>query len=234
MSFEDVLAKLETNTAAAVLSVLEGFTTGALDRAATAELIGIIVATANAQGAAAAELSVLAWVDSLGGAPALPANVPALAHYLDDGRLTAAAHTILEGAEAELVTRMGRLASSEPVEAAQRTYGEAIERSGRATGWTRKLNRNACQLCSWWARDGAVWPLTHTMPTHNSCKCIPEPVAGGQGLYELSRGARNDSADRAAYGTYQERQQVSTDEFSRNTKANKAKREAARNTKRGK
>src|SRR5690625_6970662 len=49
-----------------------------------------------------------------------------------------------------------------------------------ATGWTRLLDAEGCELCDWWARDGRVWPKRHPMPRHKGCKCQQLPAYDGE------------------------------------------------------
>lgn len=51
-----------------------------------------------------------------------------------------------------------------------------MSRSEHVTGWTRSLNGEACQLCTWWWRAGRVWTADHPMPAHKGCICTPQPV----------------------------------------------------------
>lgn len=79
-------------------------------------------------------------------------------------------------AAAAAIERMERLARSETSEAAQRAAQDAMRGDGRFEGWRRELNGDACQLCTWWWRNGRVWPKTYSMPRHPGCDCWPRPV----------------------------------------------------------
>lgn len=117
------------------------------------------------------------------GAVAPASSVAQVAHQLDLDRLRTAAGTILERldpADADTVstveTAAERLARSEAVQAAQRSYGSTMSKSRAVRGWVRDIEPDACQLCQWWARDGQVWPADHTMPTHTGCTCAQKFV----------------------------------------------------------
>lgn len=176
MSYEDTLRELGGETAARVLALYELVERGDLTLPEFRELAAVILAAANARGVTLAELSLYAFLAQAIGTPAPAVGVPPTPHQIDADRLTRALVTITES---ELDTRMqlDRLARSEPVEASQRAYGEAMDRSPRVSGWVRNLESGACQLCQWWSRDGRVWPTDHRMPTHKGCHCTPTPVA---------------------------------------------------------
>ena len=96
-------------------------------------------------------------------------------------------------------TRLTRLARSEPMDKAQRGYGEAIRQDSRTEGWKRGLELDACELCTWWDRDGRIWPKDHVMPTHKGCACVPVPVVG-QRVQRVGASARWASDERRAAG----------------------------------
>lgn len=104
-------------------------------------------------------------------------------HHVNQSRLRSAVETILVDLDmgdiesvAQLITRMERLARAEAIDAAQSGYGKAMARSEKVEGWKRGLESDACQLCTWWWRDGRIWPKNHTMPTHPGCACSQEFV----------------------------------------------------------
>jgi len=67
--------------------------------------------------------------------------------------------------------QIGRTAHSEPLEAGQRATTEAMTKHPLVQGWIREFDADPCQLCTWWARDGRIWPADHPMPTHKGCNC---------------------------------------------------------------
>lgn len=106
-----------------------------------------------------------------------PIDVPA-----ELARLTLAVDTLaakIDTAE-DPRPRIERLASSEPVNAAQQS---AIRVFGKhqVTGWRRGVRPDACELCHWLAKTnldplGYVYPTTKLMHKHPGCTCIPIPV----------------------------------------------------------
>lgn len=175
MKFERVLGNLSAGSSKGAAQVMAQLARGQITQAMASELLGVIVATANAQGVAAAELVAGEWTDTLvTGIKRAPLDKSLLSR-LDDKRLNEAINKIFGGDDETMLARVLRLAESEPVQAAQQAMGAAI-RSNGAEGWRRGLNEGACQLCEWWERDGEIWPADHDMPTHNGCMCIQIPT----------------------------------------------------------
>ena len=133
------------------------------------------MAGANTQAAALADLSLSASVSVALRRPVAPLGL--LPPDGDADRLLKAAGTLQRAArrDARPRARVGRLARAEPLETAARTYSAGMTRSEHVTGWVRNVSGDACQLCTWWARDGRVWPADHEMPTHKGCTCTPNP-----------------------------------------------------------
>ncbi|HET7386135.1 MAG TPA: hypothetical protein VFJ19_05645 [Nocardioidaceae bacterium] len=99
----------------------------------------------------------------------------------DDGseaaRLTKAVETLgdaLDDPDA-LKPRVVRIARAEPLRHLQLASLSAYTEHG-VPGWVRGLDADPCQLCTWWWREGRVWPMTHRMPQHPGCTCQPVPV----------------------------------------------------------
>src|SRR5699024_3454150 len=104
-------------------------------------------------------------------------------HHVDQSRLRKSVETILADLDmddiesvAQLITRMERLARAEAIEAAQSGNGKAMARSKKVQGWKRGLEADACELSTWWWREGGIWPKDHTMTTHHGCACSQEFV----------------------------------------------------------
>lgn len=176
MSYTETLHELGQETERQILALWE-LVPDELSPADFDELAAVIVATASAQGAALAELSLLVAVaGELGPAAAAPAAAAPSLHHVDTDRLTRAFATARESSTGDPTARLARLARSEPVESSQRAYSRAIREHPAATGWVRALDADPCQLCQWWERDGRVWPSSHPMPTHTGCECHPRAV----------------------------------------------------------
>ena len=174
MSYTETLHELGQETERQILALWR-LVPGELDPADFDELAAVIIATASAQGAALAELSLVAVIDAQTGAvaPLTAATMPA--HHLDTDRLVRALRTARESS-GDPIMRLARLARSEPVESSQRAYSRALAESPVVEGWYRGLDADPCQLCRWWHRDGRVWPKSHPMPTHTGCECGPVAV----------------------------------------------------------
>ena len=66
--------------------------------------------------------------------------------------------------------RVARLGRAEPLSTAAGVYSKDIAASEVTTGWIRQRDPDPCQLCTWWWREGRVWPKDHPMPTHPGCE----------------------------------------------------------------
>lgn len=169
-----MIVKLGDTTVEKVLAVFAQYRDGALTLDAAVPVIAAIVAKANARAVSLADMSLAATLMVQLRTPvAVTGASPIGTNDLD--RLTKGARTLLSIADVT-EDRIARYARSEPLEAASRTYSAAIEANPDVTGWTRGVSGDACQLCTWWSRDGQVWPADHAMPTHKGCTCYQVPV----------------------------------------------------------
>src|SRR5690606_22809258 len=140
MSYTETLHELGQETQRQVLALWE-LVPDELSPDDFDELAATIVATASAQGAALAELSLLVAVaGELGPAAAAPAAVAPSLHHLDTGRLTRAFRTARESSTGDPTARLARIARAEPVESSQRAYSRAIAEHPAVTGWVRALD----------------------------------------------------------------------------------------------
>lgn len=96
-------------------------------------------------------------------------------HHVDADRLSNALVTIL-GSPQDTLMQLRRITDNEIKGAAQDGAADVIEGSRQVTGWVRDLDGAACQLCTWWARDGRVFRPDHRMPRHTGCGCHQKPV----------------------------------------------------------
>lgn len=174
MTYSDVLHSLGEATQRKVLAAHAALLSGTIRT--EAEFITVaaqIIAAANGQAVALADLSLAATLT-------LQLREPVVALGLlppkgDPERLAKGLETILVS-KLDTAMQLGRLANSEPLTNAAAAYSEGIRSSPRVHGWTRGISGNACELCTWWARDGLVWPADHEMPTHKGCTCVPIPA----------------------------------------------------------
>lgn len=177
MTYTDMLNRLSTATEEKVLALHERYVAGEITADELEELVAAVVATGNARAVSLADLSLAATLTL-----ALRRPVPVVGIVPDRterARLRRAARTILraEGLpDTAENMRLARLARVEPLTAASRAYSEGIAKSDHVEGWRRGLSGSACQLCTWWSRDGQVWPANHRMPTHKGCTCTQQPV----------------------------------------------------------
>ena len=139
-------------------------------------MMAAAIAQANSRAYALADLSLAATV-MLGTGDAVPV-VGVLPPYGDTERLSKAATTVLDVAQASDTPEaiVCRLARAEPLESAANAYGQAMQRQPLVEGWTRNMDADPCQLCTWWWREGRVWPKAHPFQRHKGCACTPRPV----------------------------------------------------------
>lgn len=197
MTYTDQIQRLGAASEAKVVEVYRRFVAGHLDQEETVALIAQIIAAANSRAVALADLSLASTLMLELGTPVAVVGVVRPAD--DPVRLRKAATTVLDVAATSAVPEaiVGRLARSEPLESAANAYSEAISRSDLVQGWVRHVSAGACELCTWWSRDGRVWPKDHVMPTHKGCTCTPRAVVTEQ-IKSVSRSARAQSEARRA------------------------------------
>lgn len=171
----DTIVQLSEQSEKRVLAVYRLYVAGKLSRDETATAIANIIAAANGQAGAVADLAMTSEVFAQIGEP-----VPVATGRVPDdtSRLTEAAQTALEVAEASEVPEaiIARLGRCEPLERAAASYSDAMVRTGRTKGWVRDRSANCCELCEWWWRNGRIWPAEHPFQHHKGCTCTPKPV----------------------------------------------------------
>ncbi|MFC9994673.1 hypothetical protein [Nocardia sp. NPDC127526] len=176
MGYQDKLLALGDVAEKAVLAVYARFESGELSHDEAVAAIAAVVAKSNSRAAALAALSLASSLMEQLGAPVEVQPVMRPAKEL--GRLQRAAATTLavaarSDAPAAIVARLAR---AEAYESAARAFSEGIAKDKRVEGWVREVEPDGCELCTWWWREGRVWPADHQMPTHKGCRCAPNPV----------------------------------------------------------
>jgi len=91
----------------------------------------------------------------------------------EEARLRLAVDTIFSANEEELVKRMERLATAEPLTATRRSLQEAMKKRG-VQEWRRVVMPLACESCA--SRVGEIRPIDVMFGDHPSCKCTLAPV----------------------------------------------------------
>jgi hypothetical protein len=170
--YEETLRGLSDGTAKIILQLWAAVERGDLPVSDFPEVAAQIIAVANAQGRAAAEVALAGYLTAATGTVITVATFPVVD---DTPRLVKALLTIL-GSALDTVMQLTRIATAEPLEAAANRFSEAMAEQPMVTGWVRQLEPDACQLCVWWWREGRVWPKDHPMPTHKGCTCHPLPT----------------------------------------------------------
>lgn len=140
-----------------------------------AAALAAIIATYSGRAITLASLAFAAQASIATGAP-----VPAVAVLpaVDTDRLAQAATTVIDVARASDVpdSIIARLARAEPLNTAAQTFSGQVADSPLVEGWTRQMDADPCQLCTWWWREGRIWPKEHPFQTHTGCACVPRPV----------------------------------------------------------
>lgn len=194
MALTDTLKALASDTEQVVIAAYRSYLEGLIDRDDTVALIAQAIAEANGRARSLADMAVAAQVMI---ELQEPVPVSGVDYPNDVPRLQKAADTVLTVAEGSEVPEaiIGRLARSEPLEAAASTYSDAMVRSGVTKGWVRQKSASACQLCEWWWRSGRVWPAEHPFQHHKGCTCTPKVVLK-KGIKETgyTRRLRNEQA----------------------------------------
>ncbi|MBD7980037.1 hypothetical protein [Oerskovia merdavium] len=174
MTYRDKLHLLAGDVEAKVLDIFGEYSVGRITQPVAVRLIAVVIAKGNARAVALADIAFAANMMLALGQP-----VPVLGLVPRPGeveRLTKAAQTLLsiQGVTSERVARLGRV---EPLNTAVTTYSEAMQkRAGNVKGWTRNMSADPCQLCTWWSREGRVWPASHPMQHHKGCTCTQSVV----------------------------------------------------------
>lgn len=170
MSYTDVLDLVAADAEAKVRAIWEQWTAGALTQQETVLALAGVVGNANATAAALADTAVAATATRLLGALQQPAGITP---GDESERLMKAAQTLTERAAdtPSPADRVGRFGRCEPLDTAQRVYGEAMRANGHVVGWQRALSPGACELCQWLEKDGHVYPPERPMHHHTGCRC---------------------------------------------------------------
>ena len=195
---DTAVGNLAARTVTGLERLWEAFSAGRIDVTTFQTAAAALVTSANVSGGAVGALALAANLTARLGAVVAPEPVALPAWKVAPGRLETAVDTILSGS-GDPRMQLSRLGRAELVEAVQDGYTGAIARSKLLQGWTRGLEPDACELCTWWAREGRVWPKDHIMPRHKGCECMPEPVLAPV-ISGTSWKGKNASADRAANG----------------------------------
>lgn len=172
MSYEDVMKGLSAGTARVIGQLWAQVEAGLITVTDFTEVAADLVAVARAQGALAAQGALRAYLEATLGQAVAVAVLPAA---LERERILQALGTIV-ASDLDTSMQLARLANNEPLDAAADAYTYAMRQEPAVSGWRRGIESGACQLCTWWARDGRVFRTEHTMPRHPGCACHQVPV----------------------------------------------------------
>lgn len=171
--FYDLMEGLSTETAARLVSLYQALVEGLMTPQEFLALASALVARANVQAYTLADLSLAAAATAATRRPVAALGVAPPADDLQ--RIVKGLRTLLE-AEDDVPMRIERYGRSEPANAAQDGYVEAMRRRGIVEGYVRVLNPGACELCYWLWKEGYVYPKDKSFHRHTGCMCYPQPV----------------------------------------------------------
>lgn len=201
------LAQLADNTRDSVLDVLRLALSGDLELAQVPELGAVIgrlgveqaaeLVLADFHGDLALQLSRIVGPEAAAAmvvesSPLTRVNLPPSTY--SDEAMAGAVRTVLDGAPELFEGRLGQLVRGAVARAGQDVRQQAVRSSPLTEGWRRGIDSKSCELCTWWWREGRVWPKTHHMPRHRGCTCVQVPVLAE--VSGVSRQAWDESAER--------------------------------------
>lgn len=180
MRFQDELRELARATGLDARSIAAEADSESMSWQDAAYLIASRVQAGNLQAMRLAEAVLMLLeleADVSAGVVTGAASIPEVERWTDHDRLELAATTILTDRNPEtILSRVERLGRAEVVGTGQGAYHDGMQTSEGVEGWRRDLEGGACQLCTWWSRDGRVWPKDHPMQKHTGCECTQEAV----------------------------------------------------------
>lgn len=173
MSYRDVITDLSAASEAEALALYTAYEAGGLDEDEFVTALAVLITGHNARAVTVADLALAASVTVALRRPVPPLGL--LPAPGDPARLVKAGRTLVGALDdtPDPAARVARLARSEPLTTGARTYSEGMAKSEHVTAWVRGLSAAPCQLCTYWYRDGRVWPADHSFPTHKGCSCQP-------------------------------------------------------------
>lgn len=188
MAYRETLQKLALESERSILAAYRSYVEGLMSRDETVSMIAQLLAQANGRARSLADMAMATQMMAQLG-EVVPVSDVDYPNELP--RLQKAANTVLAVAEASEVSEaiIARLARSEPLEAAASAAQDSMVRSGITKGWVRDKSPGACELCTWWWREGRVWPAEHPFQHHKGCTCSPKPVLK-EGIKETWKTAR--------------------------------------------
>lgn len=172
MSYEDNMKALAGRSADKLEALWTRHQEGILSLDEFQRAAAVTLSTIRARGVAIAELTLGGYLqNALGRVPAFVGVATADTAE----RLTKAVATI-SASDLDTGMQLRRLATSEVLDAASSGFSTAIKEHPNVRGYTRGLESDACELCTWLYDDGYVYSSDQPMNTHTGCVCHPVPV----------------------------------------------------------
>ncbi|MGI5951824.1 MAG: hypothetical protein ACOX61_08270 [Brooklawnia sp.] len=172
MTYTDTLARLAKTSEEGAARLWGLCERGTITPAEFNEVASDYLLAVRDQGANTASVAFRNWLEERTGVEQA-AQIPPLPDDLE--RLRIALRKIV-GGDGDIAMRLARLAGNEALDAAAGELARQLQTSARVSGWRRKLEPDACQLCTWWWRNGRIFQADHPMPRHVGCGCHQQPV----------------------------------------------------------
>lgn len=201
-------ANLATKTSRSLSDLWAAHVRGRLTRTQFIDRASAVVAAANAQGVALADLAVTAELARFLREAVPPLGLTPTDVQTDRRRIAAALERVIttehgdtpEQVAESKAARVARFGRDEPLLTVATTTQVALSERG-ARGWTRVLDNQPCPVCIRLA-DGKVRSNDTIMRRHKGCGCMQQPVWRPRGNTRPStdpgRAVANLQADLAA------------------------------------
>lgn len=170
--FQNALARMADDTARAARRIANRRNITKADKAVR---LAALLNRSNAAATALGDSFASRQLEDITGKPVPAKGIVATD---DSERLLKAARTAME-TRGEALDRVERLARSESLHSARSALTEAV--TGRRVrggyiGWVRQTEPDACDRCTYLARNGRVWPASHRIYAHPNCVCTQRLV----------------------------------------------------------
>lgn len=175
--------RLASNTGDRIVGLFALLESGQLTESRFRQLVAAIVASANVQGVALADLGLTTEYMRQVRRRSAPIGLRPTEAQLDQTRIARDVDRILANPPRSADTpqlvsesrraQLHRLGRSEPLLTVAATVQLGMQRRG-AKGWVRQLAHPSCDICERWA-DGVSRSPDSRMARHVGCDCIQQP-----------------------------------------------------------
>lgn len=177
MTFDEILERAGRTTAQGVSFQFDLYRQGRISRDALQSTVLTLLDLSATQGANFGQVAYAQYAEAITGER--PRRIATTATTVANNHksvIRKSVDTVFSKSDLDNVAAAAvALGESLPLQAIQESYGDALGRDERVEGWERGLEPQACEMCVWWWREGALWPKDHPMPTHKGCRCQQLP-----------------------------------------------------------